>query len=35
MAQNNPDIRAGPGVEAHEIQSDPKEFVEQGHTSGP
>lgn len=34
VAQNNQDLPVEPGVEVREIQSDPKELVEQGHSSG-
>jgi len=33
VAQNNQDLPVEPGVEVREIQSDPKELVEQGHSS--
>lgn len=33
VAQNNQDVPVEPGVEVREIQSDPKELVEQGHSS--
>lgn len=35
VAQNNPDLPVEPGIEVGEIQSDPRELVEQGHSSNP